>query len=271
MEQRRLGAWEREIPVVGLGTWRRLEDAARAGEHIPVITTALDAGVQFVDSSPMYGRAEKLLADALGDRRPDVVVADKIWTDSAEEGRRQLERALAYFGGRVEVMQIHNLVAWQDHLRTLAEAREAGKIDLIGATHWSAAAFGELETVLKAEQVSTVQIPYNPFEREVEKRILPLAADLGLGVIVMRPFGQGELLEADPGDEAIGFLQDFGVRTWAQVLLKWVLSDPRCQVAIPATSRPGRVRENVAAGSPPWFGPEERETVARLAALRRRR
>ena len=256
---------------MGLGTWRRLEEAARTGGHVEVITKALDVGVRFFDSSPMYGRAEELLADALGDRRPDVAVADKIWSDSAEEGRKQLERALAYFGGRVEVMQIHNLVAWRAHLPTLEEARDAGRIDLIGATHWSASAFEELEKVMRTGRVQAVQIPYNPFEREVEQRILPLAADQGLGVIVMRPFGEGELLNADPGDEAIAFLQPFGVRTWAQVLLKWALSDPRCHVAIPATSRPGRVVENVEAGSPPWFGPEEREAVARLAALRRKR
>jgi aryl-alcohol dehydrogenase-like predicted oxidoreductase len=264
METRRLGAHGPDVPVVGLGTWRRLEEAARTGTHVEVVDRALDAGVRFLDTSPMYGRAEHLLADALGRRRADAVVATKIWTTSPAEGRRQLDRALALYGGHVEVMQIHNLAAWQTHLPMLEAARDAGTIGLVGATHY--AAFRELEAVMRTGRVQTVQVPFNPHERTVEDRILPLAADLGLGVIVMRPFGEGELLHLDIGPKQLEPLRPFGVRTWAQALLKWVLSDTRCHVAIPATSRPPRIDENVAAGSPPWFGPEERELVARLAS-----
>jgi aryl-alcohol dehydrogenase-like predicted oxidoreductase len=263
MEERRLGADGPDVPVVGLGTWRRLEEAARTGAHIEVVTCALDAGVRFVDTSPMYGRAEQLLAEALGDRRPEAVVATKIWTTRPEEGRRQLDRALGLYGGHVEVMQIHNLAAWRAHLPMLEAARDAGTIDLVGATHY--AAFRDLEEVMRTGRIQTVQVPYNPHERTVEDRILPLAADLGLGVIVMRPFGEGELLHLDVGPRHLDPLRPFGVRTWAQALLKWGLSDPRCHVAIPATSRPFRIDENVEAGSPPWFGPEERELVVRLA------
>ena len=162
-------------------------------------------------------------------------------------------------------MQIHNLVAWQSHLPMLELARDAGRVELIGATHWAAHAFAELEEVMKTGRIDTVQIPYNPVERAVEQRLLPLAAELGLGVIVMRPFGEGALVRADPGPAALQPLHPFGVRTWAQALLKWVLSEPRCHVAIPATSRPERIAENAAGGAPPWFGPSERELVARLA------
>ncbi|MFL5704579.1 MAG: aldo/keto reductase, partial [Ktedonobacteraceae bacterium] len=108
-------------------------------------------------------------------------------------------------------------------------------------------------------------IPYNPLQREVEREILPLVADLGLGVVVMRPFGEGSLMRRMPTEADLQPLKPFGVITWAQALLKWVLSDPRCHVAIPATTQPLRVAENAAAGSPPWFGPEERALVARLA------
>lgn len=120
---------------------------------------------------------------------------------------------------------------------------------------------------MQTKRISAIQIPYNPQERDVERVLLPLAADLGLGVVVMRPFGEGSLLRQPPSEGELRPLAAFGVHTWPQALLKWVLSDPRCHVAIPATSKPERMRENAAAGDPPWFGPEERAYVARLASL----
>ncbi|HEV8626605.1 MAG TPA: aldo/keto reductase [Acidimicrobiia bacterium] len=253
------------MPVVGLGTWQRLEYAARAGAAETLVTSALDAGIRVFDSSPMYGRAEQLLAEALGPRRPEAFVATKVWTPSPAEGEQQLARAVDWFGGRVDLMQIHNLVAWQEHLPMLEKARDAGTVSLIGATHWSAGAFADLATVMRTGRIDAIQIPYNPQETAVEREILPLADDLGLGVVVMRPFGEGGLLRADPGPSALAPLVPFGVQTWPQALLKWILSDPRCHVAIPATSRPGRVSENTAAAQPPWFGPDERRLVSRLS------
>ncbi|MDT7576592.1 MAG: hypothetical protein QOH17_2925 [Pseudonocardiales bacterium] len=263
VETRRLGAGGTDVPVIGLGTWRRLEAAAAGGGHVAVVSRALDAGVRFFDSSPMYGRAEDLLAAALGDRRGEAVVATKVWTSSPEEGQRQLDRAVGLYGGHVDLMQIHNLVAWQEHLPMLVAAREDGRIGRIGATHY--AVVDEMEAVMRTGLVDAVQVPYNPRQREVERRILPLAADLGLGVVVMRPFGEGELSQLAVDENQLAPLHPFGVRTWAQALLKWGLSEPRCTVAIPATSRPGRIDENVAAGGPPWFGPDERALVSRLA------
>ncbi|MDT7615780.1 MAG: hypothetical protein QOF00_3227, partial [Pseudonocardiales bacterium] len=151
MEIRRLGPEGTEVPVIGLGTWRRLEAAATRGEHVAVVTRALDAGVRFFDSSPMYGRAEELLAEALGDRRSEAVVATKIWTTSLAEGRQQLARALRLYGGHVELMQIHNLVAWREHLPLLLAAREDGLIDRIGATHY--AVIRELEAVMRTGRI----------------------------------------------------------------------------------------------------------------------
>jgi diketogulonate reductase-like aldo/keto reductase len=268
VEQRLLGKRGPEVPIIGLGTWQRLEAAAATDAHITVVEAALDHGIKVFDSSPMYGQAEPLLAAALGERRREALVATKIWTDSRAEGQAQLERALKWFGGRVDLMQIHNLVAWREHLPMLEAARDRGQIGLIGVTHYSPGAFVELEAALATGRFDIVQIPYNPREREVEQRLLPRAHELGIGVIVMRPFGEGSLIRWEPRPEMLAPLRSFGVRTWAQALLKWVLSEPRCHVAIPATSRPKGIAENAAAGSPPWFGPEERQLVARLAGAR---
>ncbi len=147
----------------------------------------------------------------------------------------------------------------------IEELRDAGAVGLAGATHYSPSAFGELASVMRSGRIDAIQIPYNPREREVERDILPLAADLGVGVVVMRPFGEGSLMRRPPDEQQLAPLADFGVRTWAQALLKWVLSDARCHVAIPATSRRGRTTENAEAGDPPWFGSQERALVARLA------
>jgi aryl-alcohol dehydrogenase-like predicted oxidoreductase len=136
----------------------------------------------------------------------------------------------------------------------------------IGATHYSPRAFPELGEVMRTGRIQAIQIPYNPREREVEREILPLASDLGLGVVVMRPFGEGAVMRRVPTPTDLGPLAPFGVTTWAQALLKWILSDPRCHVAIPATAKIGRTTENALAGNPPWLGTEERRLVERLAA-----
>jgi aryl-alcohol dehydrogenase-like predicted oxidoreductase len=268
VENRELGRDRVSVPVVGLGTWQRLEAAAAAGRHRELIARALRVGIRVFDSSPMYGRAERLLGEALSDRRDEAFVATKVWAGSRAEGREQLDRAVEWFGGRVDLMQIHNLVAWREHLPMLEAAAEDGRVGLIGATHYSPRAFGELTDVMSSGRIQAVQVPYNPREREVERRVLPLADELGLGVLVMRPLGEGGLTRRPPDPAELAPLRPFGVTTWAQALIKWCLSDPRCHVAIPATANPDRLTENAAAGSPPWFGPAERDLVARLTGPR---
>jgi diketogulonate reductase-like aldo/keto reductase len=182
-----------------------------------------------------------------------------------EEGREQYRRQVQWFG-RVEIEQIHNLVAWQQHVDWLEAERAEGRIDRLGVTHYASGALHDLAAALQRGSFDTVQLPYNPHEREVERELLPLAAELGVAVIVMRPLGGGDLVRNTPSAAELAPLRAFGIETWAQALLKWVLSDERVDVAIPATGRPERTAENAAAGSPPWFGPDERRLVERLAA-----
>jgi diketogulonate reductase-like aldo/keto reductase len=214
----------------------------------------------------MYGGAEASLGAALEERRAGTTVATKIWAPGVDEGRAQYEAQRSFFG-RVEIEQVHNLVAWERHLPWLEEEKAAGRIDRIGVTHWSAGSFAEVERALRTGRFDTVQLPLNPGEREAEQRLLPLVEELGITVIVMRPFGGtgAPLLRSRPSDAELEPLREYGVETWAQALLKWILSDPRIDLAIPATRRPERVRENAGAGEPPWLGPEERDYVARLA------
>jgi diketogulonate reductase-like aldo/keto reductase len=258
VEERRLG------PVVGLGTWNTFGGDERAARD--VVGAARGAGCRLFDSSPMYRGAERSLAVALAPKRDGATVATKIWTRSVAEGREQYRRQLEWFG-RVEIEQVHNLVAWREQLPWLDEERKSGRVDVLGVTHYDPSAFDELARALRTGRFGTLQVPYNPHERECERELLPLAAELGVAVIVMRPLGggRGRLLERAPARDELAPLAEFGVHTWPQALLKWALSDGRVDVVIPATVRLARARENAAAGSPPWFGPSERRLVERLA------
>ncbi|MGN6245211.1 MAG: aldo/keto reductase [Motilibacteraceae bacterium] len=270
MERRRLGAGGPELPVVGLGTWQVLDVRGEPaeGERRAVVHAALDAGCEVVDSSPMYGEAERVLAGALADRREKAFVATKVWTPDDAAAEQQVRRALDWYG-TVDLYQVHNLVEWRARLDLLERERDAGRVRHLGATHYSSGAFGELEQVMRSGRIEAVQVPYNPVQRKVEQRILPLAEELGLGVLVMRPLGEGALVRADPGPDALAPLAAAGVRTWPQALLAWALSDPRVTVVIPATSRPERAVANAAAGRVRRLDTEERALVERLVAAAR--
>ena len=268
MERRPLGSSGLDVPAVGVGTWKTFDVRGRRDEEAAAerVGEAFEAGATLLDSSPMYGEAERVLGLALEGRRDDAQVATKVWTSDDAEAERQAERSVAFFGGRIDLYQVHNLVAWPERLTMMERLRDEGRVLAIGATHYSAGAFDELARVMRTGRITAIQIPYSPAEREVEREILPLAEELDLGVVVMRPLRGGGLVGRPPGERQLAPLREFGVTTWAQALLKWVLSDRRCHVAIPATSRPGRTAENAAAGDPPWFGPDERRLVERLAA-----
>jgi diketogulonate reductase-like aldo/keto reductase len=256
MEERRLG------PVVGLGTWNTFDtDAAMAAT---VLDAALAAGTRLVDTSPMYRGAEQALGRALEGRRDGVLVATKIWASSLDEARNQFNRQLEWYG-HVEVEQVHNLVSWLTHVEWLEDERAAGRIGRLGVTHYQASAFDELAVALETRRFQVLQVPYNPWERECEQRLLPLADELGVAVIAMRPLGGSgadarRRVEPSPAE-----LEQLGVRSWAEALLRWALADRRIDCVIPATSRPERAAENARAGHGATFSAEQRALVERLA------
>ncbi len=270
MERRRFGRTGIQVPAVGMGTWRTFDVRGREAEAVrhQIVAEALATGANLFDSSPMYGEAERVLAAALEGRRDRALVATKVWAGSLREGREQIRRALAWFGGRVDFYQIHNLQAWETHLPVLEELKAAGTVRAIGATHYAVSAFPALRRLMETGRIDGIQIPYSAVTRQAEADILALALVLNLGVVVMMPFEQGDLTRRPPGPADLRPFEAYGITTWPQALLKWILSDPRVHVVIPATSRPGRMTENVAAGSPPWFPPDVRDRVAWLATHR---
>lgn len=255
MEARRLG------PVVGLGTWNTFDTDAELARE--VTGAAMDAGTRLFDTSPMYRGAESALGAAL-DGRDDAVVATKIWATSVEEGREQFARQLELYGGHVEVEQLHNLVAWREHLEWLGGEQDAGRIEKLGVTHYQASAFDRLAEALSTRRFQVLQVPYNPWERECERELLPLAAELGIAVIAMRPLGGSGESRRRRVELTDAQREELGVETWAQALLSWALADERIDTVIPATSKPERARENARVVR---FTPEQRALVERLGVL----
>lgn len=270
MEQRKLGRSSLTVPVIGMGTWKTFD--VRGGqaetERQDIVSAAIKSGSNFFDSSPMYGEAERVLGQAVKNLgvRSDVMIATKVWTPSDETAERQFENAFRFFEGYVDLYQVHNLVAWEKRLQSLVEFKKQGKVRAIGITHYSHGSFREMSQIMQNPAVEAIQIPYNALDREVEKEILPLAEQLNLGVLVMQPLGVGSLVRRSPSAAELAEFEKFGVTTWPQILLKWIVSDSRISVAIPATSKAGRMGENAAAGNGPWFDPDTREKVSRLAS-----
>lgn len=265
MEQRPLGLSGLTIPVVGMGTWKTFDVAgAERDARRRLVRESLDEDVRLFDTSPMYGASPEVLAEALQDCRDEAIVADKVWAPTPAEGKRQIERSLDLFQGEVEVFQVHNLRSWETHLGELEKLKKADAVRAVGVTHYNHNAFDDLEAVMRTGRIDMVQVPYNVLDRAVEKRILPLAEKLGLGVLVMEPLGTGALARKTPEEEELTPFLDGDVRTWPQVCLKWILSDPRVTAVLPATTSAAHMRDNAAAGSAPWYDATERDAIASL-------
>lgn len=268
MERRALGQTGLSVPVIGLGTYRVFNvtgDADKARCEA-VVDAALsdESGPGLFDTSPMYGRAEGVLAECVRHRRDEVLIATKVWSRTRAIGEQQIEQALDWFE-RVDIYQIHNLLAKDDHLPYLQHLREGGRIGAIGATHYLPSSIPQLVEMVRRREIDAVQVPYHPLERTIESELLPAAERFGVGVIVMSPLGTGSLLKRRPSAAELAPLAPFRVFTWAQVLLKWALSDQRVHTVIPATRQVAHMHENMEAGQAPWFTAEQRAYVSRLA------
>lgn len=244
------------LPVIGLGTWQSF-DARDAGERAPlgrVLDTFSQAGGRVVDSSPMYGAAESVVGElaaelGLGDK---LFMATKVWTRGREEGVRQMEASLRRMRvQRMDLMQVHNLVDVATHTETLKAWKDAQRVRYIGITHYTSSAYAELERWLGTGHYDFLQINYSLAERDSERRLLPLAAEKRVAVIANRPFAEGGLFRRVRGKGLPPWAAELGIRSWAQYFLKWIVSHPAVTCAIPATTNPEHMADNVAAGLGP--------------------
>jgi diketogulonate reductase-like aldo/keto reductase len=237
-----------QVPAIGMGTWRTFDTAERTA-LVDVVRTLLDAGGAVIDSSPMYGRSETTVGEVLRDLRAEkrAFLATKVWTSGKEEGIAQMRESIRRMG-RVDLMQIHNLLDWRTHLPTLRAWKESGTLRYWGITHYSLSAFAELENIVAAEKPDFVQLPYSLGMREAEKRLLPACASHGAAVLVMRPFEGGSLFADARRRPLPGWAAEIDCTSWAQVFLKFILGHPAVTCPIPATSNPAHMADDVRAG-----------------------
>jgi diketogulonate reductase-like aldo/keto reductase len=254
MQTRVIPASGEALPVIGLGTYQGFDVAPGSAEYarLPGVLQALfAAGGSVIDSSPMYGRAEATTGELLAadDARRKAFVATKVWTRGRNEGVRQMNDSLRLLrADPLDLMQVHNLVDWRTHMATLREWKAAGRIRYLGVTHYNASAYDELAEVMRAERLDFLQINYSLDERVAERRILPLAAERGMAVLINRPFGGGGLLRRLRDRPLPAWAAEIGAQSWAQLLLKFVLSHPAVTCAIPGTGRPEHMTDNARAG-----------------------
>jgi diketogulonate reductase-like aldo/keto reductase len=241
------------LPVVGLGTWLTFDVGAAESParrvRGDVLRAFAAAGGALVDSSPMYGSSEAVIgAELARSPAPRVFSATKVWTVGGLAGRRQMEHSLGLWHlPRFDLMQVHNLLDWETHWSTLKAWKAEGRTRYIGMTTSHGRRHDDLETLLRRERMDFVQFTYNLADRQVEKVLLPLAADRGTAVIINRPFDGGELFGAKTRAALPGWSAELQCRTWAEAFLKWIVAHPAVTCAIPATSQPAHLQENVRA------------------------
>ena len=254
MRTRPIPSTGEELPVIGMGTWRTFDvspdDSSKLGELREVVRRLFEAGGRVIDSSPMYGRAEEVVGHVVP-ASPKAFLATKVWTSGREEGIAQMQRSMKLMGAQgrpFDLMQIHNLVDWRTHAATLKQWKEAGTIRYWGITHYTTSAFDEMERIVKTEKPDFVQIPYSVGVRDAEERLLPACADAKVGVIVERPFEAGSLFRDVAKRPLPSWAKEIDCTSWAQILLKFILSHPAITCPIPATSNPEHMADDVRAG-----------------------
>jgi diketogulonate reductase-like aldo/keto reductase len=261
-----------EVPIVGLGTYQAFDVAPGSDEWAQArdgLAAFARHGGKLVDSSPMYGQAEAAIG-ALADElkvKDGLFVATKVWTSGREAGIAQMRASMAKLRReRIDLMQVHNLIDVETHLATLADWKAQGLVRLVGVTHYDRSAYGALERVLNAHRLDAVQINYSAAETDAERRILPLARERGVAVIVNRPFAGGELFRRLRAKPLPAWAAEIDCASWGQVMLKYVLSHPAVTCAIPGTRNPRHVLDNLGAGSEPMPDQDIRARIAAEAA-----
>lgn len=255
--RKRIPSTGAEIPALGMGSWLTFDvggDAAARRLRSDVLRTFFDMGGRLIDSSPMYGSSQGVIGWCLEEigARDKVIAADKVWTPQGENGPAQIARSLERWGvGRFNLLQVHNLVDWRTHLRTLYAMRDEGRIDLAGVTTYAGLRHDEMAAIVRRERIDFIQLTCNIADREAEKRLIPLAADRGVAVIANRPFREGALFDFVRSRTLPAHAADIGATTWAQYMLKYVISHPAITCAVPATRSADHMAENMAAMSGP--------------------
>src|SRR5690349_8580230 len=244
-----------KLPKIGLGTWQTFDVGNDSAARAPLreVLKLLDGNV--VDSSPMYGSSEAVAGDLIAElgMRDKLFIATKVWTSGREDGSAQMETSFKRLRVKVmDLMQVHNLVDVGTHTKTLQAWREQGRVRHIGITHYTASAYSEVERWLKTGAYDFVQINYSLAERDAEKRLLPLAAERKVNVIINRPFAGSALFSQTKGKQLPSWAAELGIASWAQYFLKWIVSHPAVTCAIPGTGRPDHMRDNLAAGKGPF-------------------
>lgn len=257
-----------EVPIVGLGTWITFnvgDDPVLRDECAGVIAAFFEAGGRMIDSSPMYGSSQPVVGYGLQKLgRPQTLFsAEKVWTSSTAAGPVQIEQSRRFWGvPKFDLVQVHNLLAWKAHLQTLFQMKAAGTVRYVGVTTSEGRRHDLLEQIMRNEPIDFVQFSYNVVDREAEARLLPLASERGIAVIVNRPFRQGALTQRLKREPLPEWAAEFGATSWAQLMLKFILSHPAVTVTIPATTRVDHVRENLLAAAGPLPVPAMRQRIS---------
>jgi diketogulonate reductase-like aldo/keto reductase len=271
---RRIPASGEAVPAVGLGSWISFnvgDDPVARARCATVIRAFFDAGGRLIDSSPMYGSAQAVIGAALRKHglAERVFAADKVWIADGDAGLAQVGASRRHWGvRRFDLMQVHNLLSWREHLRTLFTLKEQRRLRYVGITTSEGRRHDEIEKIMRNERIDFVQFSYNVLDREAERRLLPLARDRGIAVICNRPFRQGELTERLAREPLPPLATELRCTSWAQLLLKFILAHPAVTCAIPATGKVAHVRENLAAaGGPLPDTHQKRALIAYVEAL----
>jgi diketogulonate reductase-like aldo/keto reductase len=245
------------LPVVGLGTWQTFDVGADARARAPlgeVLSILAAAGGKLIDSSPMYGSSEAVVGDLVAGLglRERLFLATKVWASGRDEGIAQMEQSFRRLRVQtLDLMQVHNLVDVATHTRTLEDWKRAGRVRYVGITHYTSSAYGEVERVLKAGRYDFLQINYSLDEPEAAERLLPLAEERKVAVLVNRPFGQGSMFRRTRGKPLPEWTRELGIGSWAQYFLKWIIGHPAVTCAIPGTAKPEHMRDNLGAALGP--------------------